>query len=517
MSGKSLNRRAFLKRMGATTGALYAATTLGSGLLVPSAYAQTGVLRAAWQNEWDGFDPHIVSTSASFQVLNNVIDTLTTFTDNTQLVPGLATSWEQSEDGRSWTFHLRDDVRFSNGRQMTAEDVVFSLSRLTDPEIGSGNAGNAGGTDAQWEAVDPFTVRVTTPEPNGILPRLVGVNKATGIIAEESLEDDGTIQVPIGTGPFVIVDVDGTSRVRLEANPEYWEPGLPLLEAVEITPIPDEAAREAALLGGEVDWLWSVPTQSVDRFRSESGVVVGTSPDLSYNYMGLNLNREPFDDVRVRQALAMALDRQQIVEAAVFGFGRPLQEPIGPGLPEFNFNYRPYDRDLEQAQQLLADAGVGDGFEMELMPNQGSQPMIRAAEVMQQQLLEIGVTSEIFAPEVGEWLERQSGGEFDTFMWAWVVLIDPDQYYYLQHHSEGQFNFTGYANEEFDELVEQARQTGNTERRKELYEQANRILVDDAPYVYLYNPDRIQAWSEDVQGFVVRPDGRQNFKGVAVR
>jgi len=213
----------------------------------------------------------------------------------------------------------------------------------------------------------------------------------------------------------------------------------------------------------------------------------------------------------------MSLDRQQIVDAAVFGFGQPLQEPIGPGLPEFNFNYRPYDQNIEQAQQLLNDAGVGDGFDMQLMPNQGSQPMIRAAEVMQQQLAAINVNAEIFAPEVGEWLERQSGGEFDTFMWAWVVLIDPDQYYYLQHHSEGQFNFTGYANEEFDRLVEQARQTGDTERRKELYEQANKILVDDAPYVYLYNPDRIQAWSDNVQGFVVRPDGRQNFKRVAVR
>ncbi|MCB0162450.1 MAG: ABC transporter substrate-binding protein, partial [Caldilineaceae bacterium] len=169
-----------------------------------------GTLRAAFQNEWESLDPHITSSYSSFQILNNVLEGLTYYDDELNLVPWLAESWEQSEDGLTWTIKLRQGVMFSNGREMTADDVKFTFDRLIDPATGSGNAQLVGPPETQIEVIDDYTVAITHPEPFGIFPQSLGFNKSTGIIARESLEDDGTINVPIGTGPFQISEVDGT-------------------------------------------------------------------------------------------------------------------------------------------------------------------------------------------------------------------------------------------------------------------------------------------------------------------
>jgi ABC-type transport system substrate-binding protein len=159
-----------------------------------------GTLRVAFQNEWAGLDPHTVSSYSSYQILNNVLETLTAYDDNLNLVPWLAESWEQSEDGLTWTFNLRQGVKFHNGREMTAEDVKWSFDRLIDPETGAGNAANVGPPGTVVEVVDDYTVSITHPEPVGILPQTLAFNRASGIIAKESLNDQGVIAQPIGTG-----------------------------------------------------------------------------------------------------------------------------------------------------------------------------------------------------------------------------------------------------------------------------------------------------------------------------
>lgn len=472
-----------------------------------------GTLRAAWQNDWESLDPHVTSSYSSLQILNNVLETLTTFDDDLNVVPALATDWEQSEDGLTWTFNLREGVMFSNGREMTAADVVFTYDRFLDPEGGfSGNKGNIGPEGTVIEAVDDYTVTITHPEPVGIAPILLGLNKATGIIAEESVEEDGSIQVPIGTGPFMIAEVDGTSMIRLERNESYWQEGLPYLDAVEISPIPDDTVRETSLRGGEVDWILAIAPQSFESLVADEAIVVETAPQLSYDYIGLNLTREPFDDVRVRQAVAFAIDRQQICEAAFFGLCETLQGPIGTGSPWY-YDYAPYESapDLDRARTLLEEAGYGDGFEMEWMPNSQVGETVRAAQVLQAQLAQIGIESTIYAPEWAEWLEIQGQFEYDAYICSWNGLKDADQYYYLQHHTGLVFNFTGYSNPEFDELVSTGRAVDDFETRYELYEEANQILVDAAPYVYMYNKLEIRAYAPKVQGFVVRSDQANNF------
>jgi peptide/nickel transport system substrate-binding protein len=472
-----------------------------------------GTLRAAFQNEWAGLDPHVVSSYSSYQILNNVLEGLTFYDDEMNLVPWLAESWEQSEDGLTWTFKLREGVLFSNGREMTAEDVKWSFERLIDPATGGGNAARVGPPETEIEVIDNYTVAITHPEPFGIFPQSLGFDKSTGIMAPESLEDDGIINTPIGTGPFQIAEVEGTTRLLLERNENYWQEGLPYLDAIEITPIPDDTVRETALRGGEVDWVISIAPQNFGSLVEDPDVVIATAPQLSYDYIGINLQREPFSDIRVRQAIALSLDREQLCEAGFFGLCATIQGPVGPGSPWF-YDYAPYGQDIEQAKQLLADAGYPDGFEMELLPTVQYGETVRAAQVLQQQLAAIGIEATINAPEWSEWLELEGNFKYDAYICNWNGLIDADQYYYLQHRTGQVFNFTGYSNEEFDALVDEGRSMSDFDERYAIYEQANQILVDEAPYIYMYNKEEIRAYTPNVHGFVVRPDQANNFWNV---
>ncbi|MEJ2709554.1 MAG: ABC transporter substrate-binding protein [Anaerolineales bacterium] len=472
-----------------------------------------GTLQVAFQNEWAGLDPHTVSSYSSYQILNNVLEGLTTFDDDLNLQPGLAESWEQSEDGKTWTFQLRQGVKFHNGREMTADDVKWSFERLIDPATGAGNAGRVGPPETKIDVVDPYTVAITHPEPFGIFPQSIGFDKSTGIVAKESLEEDGTISIPIGTGPFKITDVQGTTRLVLERNQDYWQEGLPYLDQIVIEPIPDDTVRETALRSGEVDWILAIAPQSFDSLSNEDGITVSTAPQLSYDYIGINLTREPFSDVRVRQAIALAINRDELCQAGFFGLCETIQGPVGTGSPWY-FDYAPYGQDVERAKQLMADAGYADGFEMELLPTTQYGETVRAAQVLQQQLAAIGIDATINAPEWSEWLELEGNFKYDAYICNWNGLIDADQYYYLQHRSDQVFNFTGYSNPEFDKLVDEGRSMSDFDKRYAIYEQANKILVDDAPYVYMYNKQEIRAFGDQVKGFVVRPDQANNFWNV---
>jgi peptide/nickel transport system substrate-binding protein len=493
-----------MKRISFFLVVLVVAMLLVTGLVSAQEPVHGGTLRAATDAEWTGLDPHVASTVSSFVIIANVAETLTTMNDDMELTPLLAESWEQSDDGLTWTFHLHEGVFFSNGEAMTSEHVIFSMNRILDPNTGSGRVASVGGSDAVWEAIDSYTVSVTTSEINAILPiSLAGRSQA--IVHPDSVDDDGKIVVPIGTGPFIVEDLEGTISLTLAKNENYWQEGLPYLDAVEITVIQEDSSIEAALLGGEVDFVRNLARQSVAALQENDEVVVLVSPALAYQYIGINVTREPLNDVRVRQAIAYAIDRQQICEAGDFGICTAIQGPIDTGSPWY-FDYAPYDRDVEKARELLAEAGYPDGFEMELMPTSTYQNTVRHAQVVQANLAEVGIQTTINAPEWAEWLELEGSFQYDGYLCGWNGLVDADQYYYLQHRTDQVFNFTGYSNPEFDALVDAGRQVADFDERYSIYEQANKILVDDAPYIYFYNPAFVRGLNPKVQGYTIRAD-----------
>jgi peptide/nickel transport system substrate-binding protein len=489
-------------------------TTIALALLLALAgfaAAQTrgGTLVAAWAQEPVGLDPHITSAMSSYQILENVLDTLITLDAEQNLVPSLAHDWTISDDGRTITFDLRAGVRFSNGTELTADHVKTVFDRLLDPDTGSGNAWRlAGVTDIA--APDDATVVFSLDAPNPSLLGHLASIKALGIFDPTGV-DDGTINTrPIGTGPFMIADFQPGTRVLLERNPHYWEEGLPYLDAVDIRIIGDETVRRTALITGDIDWAFWVPAQAVEELDARDDVVIDSAPAGAYYYIGVNTTEGPLADARVRQAISFAVNRDNVAAAAEFGNAEVTQDPI-PSSSAWHFGYSPYAYDPERARDLLAEAGYADGFEMEIMPTTFIEASIRAAQVIQADLAAVGIRASIRTLEWAEWLQEQGDGNYDTYVCSWNGLIDPDDFYYAQHKTGEVFNFTGYSNPRVDELLDEARMVSEFDARRPLYEEINRHIVDDAAYIYLYNPLQIHGYNPDVRGFQARADQAVRF------
>ncbi|CAN5772728.1 ABC transporter substrate-binding protein [soil metagenome] len=489
-------------------------TTFALALLVALAgfaAAQTrgGTLVAAWEQEPVGLDPHITSARSSYQVLENVIDTLLTLDAEQTIVASLAESWEVADDGLTVTFTLREGVRFSNGTDLVADHVVTVFDRLLDEETGSGNAWRlAGVTDIA--APDDRTVVMTLESPNPSLLGHLASSQALGIFDPAGV-DDGTINTrPVGTGPFMITDFQPGTSLMLERNPHYWQEGLPYLDAVDIRIIGDETVIRSSLVTGDIDWAFTVPAQSVEELEARDDVVIDSAAAGAYYYIGVNTEEGPLADVRVRQAISFAINRDNVATAAEFGNAEVTQDPI-PSSSAWDFGYAPYGYDPERARSLLAEAGYPDGFEMEIMPTSFIQPTIRAAQVIQADLAAVGIRTQIRTLEWAEWLQEQGEGNYDTYVCSWNGLVDPDDFFYAQHKTGEVFNFTGYSNPRVDELLDEARMIPEFDARRELYEEINATIVDEAPYIYLYNPLEIHAYHPDVMGFEARADQAVRF------
>lgn len=470
-----------------------------------------GTLIAAQGAEPDRLDPHLTSAFASFQVLENVYDTLVQPGADLTMEPALAESWEISDDNLTWTFTLRDDVVFHNGRELTADDVVFSYERIMDPDVAANNAFRFASVESVV-AVDDTTVEINLNRPTPNLLVNIGAFKGMAIVPREIVEDGSIDSTPVGTGPFQFVSSSPDQGILLERNESYWraDEGLPYLDSVRFIQIPDPTVKLTNLQTGEADWIDTVPPQELEALAADESVVLERVPGGDYHYFALNQNREPFDNRDVRQAIAMAINRPEIAEAAQFGAAEPNQTAI----PEGNFwhhDYAPYGvADVDGATALLDDAGVSD-LTIEFLVTSDFPETVTQAQVIAAQLEAIGVTVDIRDVDFSTWLDAQGNGDFDAFMLSWIGNIDPDDFYYAQHHSEGSFNFQGYSNPEVDQLLDDARVETDRDARKALYDQAAEMIVDDASYIYLYNPENIGAWGPHVQGYMVRGDNAVRF------
>lgn len=492
---------------------LAAVLPLASGSAGASAPpASGGVLVAAQSAEPDRFDPHLTSSYASFQVLENVYDTLVQPGDDLQMEPALATEWTVSDDQLTWTFTLREGVTFHNGRELTADDVVYSLERIRDPEVGSAVAYRLDAVDT-ITAVDDLTVEITVTAPTPNLLTLLGGFKGMAIVAEENVDDGGIDTEPIGTGPFVFESYTAGDGVSLVRNDDYWraDDGLPYLDGVQFIAIPDPTVKLTSLQTGDVDWIDGVPPVELESLGDSDDVVLGRVAGSDYHYFALNQAREPFDDVLVRQAIATAIDREEITEAATFGAATPNQTAIPEG-SFWYFDYAPYESgDVDAARALLEEAGITDGFSIEFLVTSDYPETVTQAQVIAAQLEPLDIQVDINDVDFSTWLDLQGQGEFDAFMLSWIGNIDPDEFYYSQHHTDGTFNFQGYSNPELDELLDAARVETDQEARKEMYDEIATIVVDEASYIYLYNPDNIDAWSPNVSGYETRGDNAIRF------
>jgi peptide/nickel transport system substrate-binding protein len=471
--------------------------------------AQGGTLVAAIGSEPDQLDPQKTTAYPSFQVLENVFDTLVEPDQDLEMQPALAESWETSEDGLTWTFTLRDDVTWHNGREFVADDVVFSYNRIIDEELS--NAYRFSSVE-EVTAPDDRTVEITLSQPTPALLAKLGSFKGMAIVAEENVAD--LAREPIGTGPFAFSEYTPGDSLELVRNDDYWGGEVPL-DGVRFTFVPEPTVALTNVQGGEAQWTDNLPPQQVPSLQEGGELTVETVPSNDYWYFAANQARPPFDDPKVRQALAYGIDREEIAEAAKFGLATVNQTAV-PEDSSYFYDYAPYERDVDKAKSLLQEAGVSGRLPMELIVTNEYPETVTSGQVIQDQLEEIGVDVEVRTLDFAAWLDAQGKGDFDAFMLGWLGNIDPDDFYYAQHHSTGTNNFQEYANPEVDEALDAARAETDEAARQELYDTAVKQIVDDASYVYLYNPEVVQAWTDEVQGYEVRADRAVRFRDVSL-
>ncbi|WP_299521049.1 ABC transporter substrate-binding protein [uncultured Serinicoccus sp.] len=463
-----------------------------------------GTLRFLARLDAEELDPHVgtdtTSIIAGALVYEGLVENV-----RGEIQPLLAESWEISEDNLTYTFDLRDDVVFHSGRPMTAEDVVYSLERVMDPETLSPNAANYEDISTV-EAVDDYTVVITLSQP--FAPLLFQLSAlSSSVVDREVVESEGLSGPPGGgTGPFML-DTHNVGRdLTLAANPDYWDPELPYLDGIEFTWNPDDNARAAAIRSESVDLLFQPAPTFMEALMNDPNLKwYGGSGSLSLHLL-LNASKEPFDDERVRQAIFHALDRQELLDVANEGYGIPLNGGYLPpdrwgGLQEPVYG----EPDLETARQLLEDAGYPDGFEAELAVIGSSAFQLRQAEVEQAQLAEIGIDVTLNPVDASISREITASGDFDMYQSGFGLRADPNERFTAAFHSDGGLNWAGWSDEEFDNLIEEARTVGDMDERAELYQQADRILAERGPAAFTILTASYDVVRDDVMGYSYDP------------
>jgi peptide/nickel transport system substrate-binding protein len=470
----------------------------------------SGRLIAAIGGEPDQLDPNKTSAYFSFEVLENVYDTLVEPDADLQMRPALAESWDVTPDQLTWTFHLRRGVKFHDGSPLTADDVVFTYRRIIDEELSNVDKLSA---VADIRATDPSTVVIRLKQPSPNLLTNLGGFKGMAIVQRKNVESGQIATHPIGTGPFSFEGQKSGDSITLNANPDYWG-GVPKISGVVFRFIPEKSTALSALQAGEIDWTDSIPTQRVNQLSDDDSVNLAVVPSNDYWYLALNEARKPWNDVRVRQAIAYAIDRDAIVTATSYGTAADNQLAI----PKGNFWYTDYSRyhyDIDAAKRLLAEANASPQNLDMLVTNEYPET-VTAAQIIADNLAPLDITVNIRTVDFATWLDEQNSGHFDMLMMGWLGNIDPDDFYYAQHHTDGTSNAQKFSNPQVDRLLDAGRVETNQDARAEIYRKAATIIADECSYIYLYNPSVIQAWNKDMSGYEARRDKAVRFRTASI-
>lgn len=484
----------------------------------------TGYLIAALNADIQTAD--VQKTSKDYEVPFNIFDRLVDVevgTDgNSKIVPSLAESWDISDDGLEYTFHLRQGVKFHNGNDFTAEDVAYTFHRMLTVEGGvntefidqikGADELLAGETDTLEgvEVVDDYTIKVTLKEPfAGFLASIS--SPGVSIYDSEATEAAGDQfgmdpAVTVGTGPFEFSSWSFNNQLVLTRNEDYWK-GASGLPGIVIKIIPDTETQSMMFESGELDILdLDYAADSVDRFTETYPDQIVQGPRVGIVYFTMNFNKEPFQDVRVRKAVQMSIDRQAILDALYGGRGQVEQGIFPHGLIGFNPDQEEIKYDPEAAKTLLAEAGYADGFDMEIAADSSaSDTMTMALEIVSDQLAEVGIRAEIKNYDESTWLETRKSGELGSFMSTWSAdYNDPDNFIYtfFGNEEKTRIRSINYPDTEVMERVAKARTIVNeNERLAEYKALEEKIIHEDAAWVPMFSRLHLFAVSKRVQGF----------------
>ena len=488
----------------------------------PSAFGDTIILGSI--GDASSMIPNITGDSASHEIGGFIYNGLVKYDKDFNIVGDLAESWEIPKDELSITFHLRKGVKWHDGKEFTAHDVLFTYHFMIDPKTPTPYAGDFL-LVKKAEILDRYTFRISYEKP--FAPALISWGMwilPRHLLEGKDVRTSPLNRRPVGTGPYLFRQWKTGEKIELEANPNYFE-GRPYTQKVLYRIIPDSATLFLELKSGGADWTGLSPMQyqrqtDTEEFRENFRKYKYLSS--GYTYLGFNLKDSRFRDKRVRQALAYAIDKEEIIKVVLLGLGVEATGPYKPDTWVYNPRVKRYPHDPERAKQLLAEAGWkdldGDGivekdgvpFRFTILTNQGNEERKMTAEIIQKRLETVGVKAEI---RIAEWASFINffikNRRFETVLLGWSTGQDPDLYE-IWHSSKtlpDEFNFVSYQNPEVDRFIEEGRHTFDKKRRKAYYDRIQEILAEDVPYLFLYTPFSLPVIHARFKGIEPAPTG----------
>jgi peptide/nickel transport system substrate-binding protein len=480
-------------------GALFGALALTLALLVGSAFAEDpapvkgGTFTVAITADPPGWDPTVSTSQEIPRVMyNNVYEGLVSFDRTGAIVPALAESYDLSEDGLTWTFHLRQGVKFHDGSDFDSADVVATFERARDKESGHTHPEYYSAI-SEIAAPDAYTVVFTLSQPSrGLLYNLARPDSI--IYPPEKAETQRS--EPIGTGPFKFASYTEGSEVVLERNPDYYREGVPYLDKAVFKIIGDPNTRFAALQAGDIDMIGVALSPEQYLQLADNPELKGTEGTATTEItVAMNNARAPFNDIRVRQAINLAIDKDTIVQGAFFGLGTVIGSHMSPSEPYYIDLSNTYPYDPVRAKELLAEAGYADGFTIHFELPEPYNIERRSGEVVAQMLREVGINVELSVVEWGTWIQRIFlGGDYDMTIIGHSeprdinVYANPGYYYH-------------YDNPAIGDLLARAEAATSSEAETAAYREIAMVIAEDAVNVWLFSPPYLVAARQNVYGF----------------
>jgi peptide/nickel transport system substrate-binding protein len=465
-------------------------------------------------------DPMPVGDTDTIYSLNHLYETLYIADPEGNPIPQLATGYTVSDDQLTWTFTLREGVKFHDGSDLDSADVKFSIERATpglEPNPDGAAFGFINAAIESVEAPDPLTVVIKTKFPwSPMLADVVGfINYIVPADFGGKTEEEFFAN-PVGTGPFMFDGWDKGVELRLVKNPDYWKEGQPYLDSVTWRVVGDDNTRLLQLQGGEAHVNQEVPYASLEALAAADETEAAVFPAETTQYVLLNVTQPPLDDVHARRAIAYAIDRQAIVDAVLLGNGEVANSFMSPQIRFYDPESPGIQFDLDKAREELAMSSVPDGFDLEITTTSDYTLYLDIATILQAQLAEIGVNVTLRPVEFTNLYSTISSGDFQAAMEGWTSDIpDPDeQVSFMADFVSAQSYSTNWDDEEVKAWVSQAQQAFDDASRAELYANIQRKANEDVPWVNLYYQGLPYAWSSDVNGFQVGATGAYRLEDV---
>jgi peptide/nickel transport system substrate-binding protein len=457
-----------------------------------------------------------VFNNDSIWVFEQITEPLYTVTANGKNVkPWLATSYDLSSDGMTYTFHLRKGVKFSNGQPMTSADVKFTLDQARTTKGG-------------WEFIDVAIKDVQAPDPNTVVvhtkykwaPFLADIALFSNAIIPKDFagqSEDEFFKHPIGTGPFVWDHWNKGQEVVLKRNPNYWQKGKPYLDQVTFSLVPDDNTRILQLKGGQSDINQFPPFSALQTLKGTPGVVMKLFPSTRTDYIEMNQRRKPFDDVHVRRAISYAIDRESIIKSVQFGIGKPANSFMPPQVPYYDPQSPGLQYDLNKAKQEMAQSSVPNGFKTTMLAGAGIETETSQAEIIQQSLKKIGIDLTIKKVDQTTEADLEDTFNYDMGPSYWTMdIADPDELVtFAVDPGAGAHSFyTDYNNPQVVQWTHEAQRTFDPAKRAQLYKQIQAQSAQDAFMIFLYYTPYRYAFSDKVHDFLVYPTGNFHLEDV---